>query len=108
MRAKKKAAAAADRGSEEEKARKLRDDPAGQMGEGAPLSAGRRCHGGAELVAGGAAPAVGGASSSSYRHEERLSQCKGAQVLGFDVMIDASGTLHLIEVGTRPLDLDLL
>lgn len=35
-------------------------------------------------------------------YDEYLSKCRSAQVLGFDVMLDASGKMHLLEVNNSP------
>jgi hypothetical protein len=44
----------------------------------------------------------GGDGSVYTEYEEYLRKCRSAQVLGFDVMLDASGKLHLLEVNNSP------
>jgi hypothetical protein len=46
---------------------------------------------------------AGGAAAGAYSdYEDYLLKCRSAQVLGFDVMLDASGKLHLLEVNNSP------
>ena len=44
----------------------------------------------------------GRAATATADYQAFLRKCKTAQVLGFDVMLDAAGKMHLVEVNNSP------